>query len=272
METSALTTTPITSTTAAAATAAQPDRITMVAREFESLFTSMMLKAMRKTVGESSLIPESMGEKIYTGMLDDEYAKLMSMQGTLGLSDLIEKELRRDESNAESPADLQMPVWMLDERLIPSGTAPRRQPSSDYEQLSQRVEQWSDLITQAAQDNSIDRSLVAAMIAQESGGNQYAVSRAGAKGLMQLMDSTAGTLGVTSSFDPQQNIQGGARYLRNLLDKFDGNERLALASYNAGPAAVEKYKGIPPYRETQDYVRSVLAMRDRFSQIAVNKE
>ena len=103
---------------------AQPDRITSVAREFESLFTSMMLKAMRKTVGRGSLLPESLGEKIYTGMLDNEYARMIGTQATLGLSDLIEQELRRHEGSRLSQDKLQMPVWMLDDRLIASGRAP----------------------------------------------------------------------------------------------------------------------------------------------------
>ncbi|MBN1575569.1 MAG: transglycosylase SLT domain-containing protein [Chitinispirillaceae bacterium] len=266
MKTTAIASSPLTSA------ASHPDRVTTVAREFEALFTSMMLKAMRKTVGEGSLIPQSMGEKIYTGMLDDEYAKLMGSDGALGLAGLIEQELRRHEGNADSADDLQSPAWMLDNRFISTGAAESPQPASGYKQLSRRVGQWDDLIGEAAEANSIDRNLVAAIIAQESGGNRYAVSRAGAKGLMQLMDTTANAMGVTSSFDPQQNIAGGVQYLRGLLDKFEGNEQLALASYNAGPAAVEKYRGIPPYRETREYVRSVLALRSRFAALSESKE
>jgi soluble lytic murein transglycosylase-like protein len=252
---------------------AQPDRITSVAREFEALFTSMMLKAMRKTVGEGSLIPQSIGEKIYTGMLDDEYARLMGSGGTLGLADLVEKELRQHEENLVSTDGLRTPAWMFDNRLLSSGALPLRQSASiDYQSLAQRIEQWDELISRAADANGVDRNLIAAVIAQESGGNQYAVSRAGAKGLMQLMDMTARSMGVSSSFNPEQNIRGGTQYLRGLLDKFNGNEQLALASYNAGPGAVEKYRGIPPYRETQDYVRSVLALREQFAAFSESKE
>jgi soluble lytic murein transglycosylase-like protein len=114
----------------------------------------------------------------------------------------------------------------------------------------------------------VDKNLVSAVIVQESGGNPLAISPKGAKGLMQLMDTTAASLGVTAPFSPWANVNGGTKYLRFLLDKFGGNERLALASYNAGPAAVEKYRNVPPYRETQEYVDSVLKLRRQFASIA----
>lgn len=247
------------------------DRITSVAREFESMFTAVMLKAMRKTTGKSPLLPVSMGEKIYTGMLDEEYARMIGTGASLGLSDLIEKELRRHEGDDVSPDVLRMPVWMIDERLLASGRTAAPVTPDGIEQLSSRVERWSGLIEEASERFDVDRNLVAAVIAQESGGNRFAVSRAGAKGLMQLMDGTAKSLGVTSSFDPKQNIEGGVRYLRRQLDRFDGNERLALASYNAGPAAVDKYGGIPPYRETRSYVSSVLSLRSRFAALSAER-
>ena len=252
----------------------QPDRTAQVARQFEALFSSMMLKAMRNTVGEGSLLPVNMGEKIFTSMLDDEYSSLMGTQGTLGLAELIEKELRSYEGSTPSLNSLTTPSWMRDNRLLGTGTgtAVSQRSPSDIRSLSDRVKRWSDLITDAADTHAVDRNLIAAVIAQESGGNQFAVSRAGAKGLMQLMDTTASTLGVTSSFDPQQNIDGGVRYLRQLLDRHDGNEQLALASYNAGPGAVDKYRGIPPYRETQQYVRSVLDLKNRFTLQGTSKE
>jgi soluble lytic murein transglycosylase-like protein len=112
-------------------------------------------------------------------------------------------------------------------------------------------------ITEAAQAHGVDPRLVAAVARRESAFNVRAVSPVGASGLMQLMPATARYLGVTDVFDARQNLSGGTRYLRTLLDTFDGDLDLALAAYNAGPGAVAKYKGIPPYRETRAYVSAV---------------
>jgi soluble lytic murein transglycosylase-like protein len=103
----------------------------------------------------------------------------------------------------------------------------------------------------------VDPKLVEAIIANESGFDPNATSRAGARGLMQLMPQTAASLGVLDPYDPAQNVRGGIRYLRALLDRF-GDVRLAVAAYNAGPGAIERYGGVPPYAETQNYVHSVL--------------
>ncbi len=104
----------------------------------------------------------------------------------------------------------------------------------------------------------VDPALVKAIIANESGFDANATSKTGAQGLMQLEPQTAADLGVTDAYDPAQNIWGGTRYVRGLLDRFHGNLRLAVAAYNAGPGAVEKYGGVPPYAETQTYVENVL--------------
>ena len=115
------------------------------------------------------------------------------------------------------------------------------------------------LIKQTAVKYGIPENLFRALVKQESGFNPRAVSPAGAMGLAQLMPTTAKALGVEDPFDPAQNLEGGAKYLRQQYDRF-GRWDLALAAYNAGPGAVERYGGIPPYRETQNYVRNVLAM------------
>ncbi|HBG48227.1 MAG TPA: lytic murein transglycosylase [Cyanobacteria bacterium UBA9971] len=114
-----------------------------------------------------------------------------------------------------------------------------------------------NLIDKYSQKYNIDKNLVKAVVQQESGFNSKAVSSAGAMGLMQLMPSTAKGLGVRNPFDAEQNIAGGTKYLKNLINKYD-SVKLGLAAYNAGSGAVQKYGGVPPYKETQNYVKNIL--------------
>jgi soluble lytic murein transglycosylase-like protein len=126
--------------------------------------------------------------------------------------------------------------------------------------ISVRSSRWDSAIEEHAAAHRVRPELVRAVIQVESAFNPRARSNKGAMGLMQLMPDTAADLGVTNAFDPEQNIRGGVAYLRQLLDKFGGNEELALAAYNAGPGAVTKYgDAIPPYRETRQYVDKVRA-------------
>jgi soluble lytic murein transglycosylase-like protein len=114
------------------------------------------------------------------------------------------------------------------------------------------------LLTRAGQAHNIDADLLASVVHAESGGNPRAVSRAGARGLMQLMPATAANLGVQNSFAPEQNVAGGTQYLDQLLTRYHDNLALALAAYNAGPEAVDRYRGIPPYAETRAYVANII--------------
>jgi soluble lytic murein transglycosylase-like protein len=119
-------------------------------------------------------------------------------------------------------------------------------------------ERFEPLVQEHSARQSLRPDLVRAVIQVESGFNPRARSPKGAMGLMQLMPGTARDLGVRNAYDPDENIRGGTMYLRHLLDRFDGNEELALAAYNAGPEAVDRYgRRVPPYRETRDYVRKI---------------
>ena len=122
------------------------------------------------------------------------------------------------------------------------------------------TESLEAIVRQAAERYNVSPDLIRAVIEVESNGNPQAVSRAGARGLMQLMPGTANQLGVWNSFDPQENVDGGVRHLRGLLDRFGGNLALSLASYNAGEGAVRAYGGIPPYPETQAYVARITSL------------
>lgn len=116
------------------------------------------------------------------------------------------------------------------------------------------------LIQQAAQKHDVDPNLVRAIIKVESNFNPYAVSKKGARGLMQLMPQTARLLGVRDLYDPEQNIVGGVRYLKQMIETFPGQLHLSLAAYNAGPAAVERHGGVPPYAETRQYVNKISSL------------
>ncbi len=124
--------------------------------------------------------------------------------------------------------------------------------------LGAHFENYDPIIRKASTSYGVDYALVKAVIKAESNFDSLAVSRAGAQGLMQLMPGTAKALGVNDSFHPADNIEGGVRYLRYLLDLFSGNLQLALAAYNAGEEAVFQYQGVPPYPETRTYVQRVL--------------
>jgi soluble lytic murein transglycosylase-like protein len=136
--------------------------------------------------------------------------------------------------------------------------------SSNFPTLKARASEFDAMIDAAADRYNLDPALLKAVAHAESNLAAGAVSTAGAKGLMQLMDATAAMLGVSDSFDPLQNVDGGARYLQQMLARYQGNEALALAAYNAGPGAVDHWGGVPPYAETQVYVPKVLHLRSQY--------
>lgn len=142
----------------------------------------------------------------------------------------------------------------------PSAAATRASaaPSASALPAKLSAEDLRQMLTQAGNEHNVDMNLLASVVKAESAGNARAVSHAGARGLMQLMPATATELGVADSFKPEENVRGGASYLDALLTRYHDNLSLALAAYNAGPAAVDKYHGIPPYRETRAYVARVI--------------
>ena len=122
------------------------------------------------------------------------------------------------------------------------------------------------IVHEASKLQGVDSDFIHSVIQQESSGNPRAVSPVGARGLMQLMPGTAAQLGVADSFSPEQNVHGGTRYLRELLERYHGDAIKALAAYNAGPGAVDRYQGVPPYRETRLYVQRIVRQYNRKKQ------
>lgn len=137
--------------------------------------------------------------------------------------------------------------------------------ASRHEPWRDEAGPFAELIGRASARHALDPALLTAMAAVESAFDERAVSPKGAGGLLQLMPDTAARFGVSDVFDPEQNVEGGARYMRWLLERFDGDTRLALAGYNAGEGAVDRHDGVPPYRETRDYVARVLQGLDRLA-------
>lgn len=225
-----------------------------IAQDFEAMFIHQMLKSMRNTVSDESLAGEaSNGRKIFTEMFDEEMSKRASRQGGFGLAELVYRHMG---DNTQGP-EKTVPLSVLQNTAYGSSAAmgPRATDA--------QVESW---VQEASSALGVDADLVRSVIQQESGGNSRAYSPVGAKGLMQLMDGTAREMGVTQVWDGRQNVMGGTRYLKQLLNQFDGDESLALAAYNAGPEAVRKHGGVPPYQETQNYVKSVLGYRRQLQQ------
>lgn len=240
------------------------DRIMKTAREFEAMFAGYMLKNMNNAVQRDPLVKKSMGESVFQDMLMDEYAKTISENGSFGLSGMLYRTLKNDPATLSAYTDkmheYNAKKYAMQAASFTNGDFGEIEGLKNRDSVDVRMKKLEPYIRSAARRNGVDADLVAAVIRQESGGDAYAVSQSGAKGLMQLMDSTARELGVRNVFDRASNIEGGTRYLKKLLASYNNDLELALAAYNAGPEAVAKHGGVPPYPETRNYVDSVMAL------------
>ena len=256
-------------------TGKDPAKLKEAAEEFEALFVSFMLKTMRKTVMKSGLLESGLGGEIMESLFDQELSRNIAQNSQLGFAETLLRELDTSESVPQL-LNFEVPKYRLpaEKQLVPSALGtdkveqqPAKPVVNKYLDMSinERLAAFSQPIDAASQKFRLDANLIRAVIAAESAGNPYAESRKGAKGLMQLMDPTAESLKVEDSFDPAQNINGGARYLSRLLRSYDGDLELALAGYNAGPGNVRKYGGVPPFKETQGYIERVQRFYRRFS-------
>lgn len=241
-------------------------KLQKAAKDFEAIFVNYLLQSMRKTVQKDDEGEEGkFGGEMMLEMFDQELSKNIARKSSLGFGEMLYKKMTGESMPKETV-----------KREIVHAIAPEQKTEVAIKTIfpikkgksttvKNAVEKYDDIVNRAAQKYDLDTSLIKAVMASESAGNPHAQSSANAKGLMQLIDSTATMVGVKNVWDPEQNIHGGAKYLKQLMDKFDGDVKLAVASYNAGPAKIEKTRKIPAIPETQQYVRRVMNYIDVFS-------
>lgn len=260
-------------------------RLRKATQDFEALFVAHMLKSMRNTIPQGGMFGEKdgLGNDMLQGLFDMELSRQMARGRSLGLGDMLYQEITGQKS-PPTTRHSSAPVLPPPPRSPQTTTAAARKSTDPVRPapvhgdpsptpgirvghtVAERVNTFTPFIREAAEKHGVDTNLLKAVIATESAGNPGARSTKEAKGLMQLIDSTATAMGVADVWNPRDNILGGARYLQGLLSRFAGNIEKALASYNAGPAAVEKHGGIPPYRETRVYVGRVMRYLQFFEQ------
>lgn len=258
---------------------AEKTQYAKAARGFESMFVSMMMKQMKESMLDDDHKEDgenmSFGADTLGSYADMQFSDFVARSGKgMGLAEMIYKKMTGGDSlptiSIQLPTDIRpsakeegSPVQVT--AVTHSQIKPKTNSGDTFSaRVQDRLSEYEPIIAQASKQFNVPPHIIKAVITAESAGKSSAVSKVGAKGLMQLMDGTAGDLGVKNSFDPEDNIRGGTKYLRKMLDEFDGNVDLALAAYNAGPGNVRKHGGIPPFQETQAYVRKVKQYAERY--------
>ncbi len=237
-------------------------KLAKVSNQFESLLTSLMLKSMTQTT-DGMFGNESYGGDAFESIFHFEIANKISEGRGLGIADMIYKKLTGEQMPKEFTFE-SFRIRPLNTKFNFDNQVKEIAPIAPSEESIKRVNRFEDIIDEASRRYGISKNLIKSVILAESAGRENAISSANAKGLMQIIDSTAEYLGIRNIWNPKENILGGTRYLSELLDKYNGNLKLALAGYNAGPGNVEKYNGIPPFSETKAYINRVIGYLNHF--------
>jgi len=244
----------------------QKRRLAEASKGFESMLTSIMLKSMTKTTG-GMFGENSLGGDYFDSIFENELASYISKSKGLGISDILYRKLTGEDINTLptlNKLDILNDLKNLKIRKI--NTKDIKLPTLNPSNSSlKRLQKFDPFIDEAANMFNIDKNLIKSVILTESAAKQNAVSKANAKGLMQLMDGTAKQLGVRNVWNPKENIFGGTKYLADLLRQYNGDIKLALAGYNAGPGNVDKHNGVPPFPETKNYISRVLGYLKYFN-------
>lgn len=243
----------------------EKQRMAEVSKQFESLLTSMMLKSMNQTSGNGLFGENSFGGDFFDSIFQFEIANQMSKGTGLGVAEQIYRRLTGENFSPEVVNPKLQPLEKLPKIELQKNTQEIGSVKPSIQSLN-RLSKYDDIINHASETYGVDKNIIKSVILAESSAKENAVSSANAKGLMQIIDSTAKYLGINNVFDPKENIMGGAKYLSELLRKYDGNLKFALAGYNAGPGNVDKYNGIPPFNETQTYVKRVIGYLKNFEE------
>lgn len=248
-------------------------RLVKASKGFESILTQMMIKSMTKT-NEGGLFGggDGLGGDMYDSIFEAEIAKHISSKKGLGVAGMIFKKVTGQEMDEFEKlyAAIERDREIIGEKrgktenkkeaepVKINGENVQKKPISPSNDSLKRLEKYDNYIDEASKKYGIDKNIIRSVILTESAANPKAISKANAKGLMQLIDTTAEDMGVRNSFDPKQNILGGTKYLAKMLRQYNGDLKLSLAAYNAGPQNVEKHNGVPPFEETKNYIARVL--------------
>jgi soluble lytic murein transglycosylase-like protein len=232
-------------------------KIAKAAKQFESLLTSMMLKSMTATTN-GMFGEDSLGGDYFDTIFESQLADHITKGKGMGVADVLFKKLTGEVMTPDLKLNLKSINPLREKPKISLNNLERSSVINPSNQSLNRLSRFENIITEASDKFGIDKNLIRSVILAESAANDKAISTAKAKGLMQLIDSTAKDMGVRNVWDPRENIMGGTKYLAGLLRQYNGDVKLALAGYNAGPGNVQKYEGIPPFEETKNYITRVM--------------